>query len=69
MKAEEIFGVGAGKVWDVLSQGQKPLTVAEIARKTGMKSDDVLPALGWLGREGKIEILKEGSKVLYKLSG
>jgi hypothetical protein len=69
MKAEEIFGVSAGKVWQVLSQAQKPLTLTEITRKSSLKTDEVLPGLGWLGKEGKIEIVKEGSKVLYKLSG
>lgn len=69
MKPEDVFGVNAGKVWEVLSHSQKLLSAAEIARKSGLKSDEALPALGWLGREGKIEIVKEGSKVLYRLSG
>jgi hypothetical protein len=68
MKPEEIYGVNAGKVWQVLSQAQKALSLTEIAKKAALKTDEVLPALGWLGKEGKIEIVKEGSKVLYTLT-
>lgn len=67
MKPEELFGVNAGKVWNVLNSSQKPLSVTEIVRKTGLKRDEVFAALGWLGREGKIEIIKEKDKFLYKL--
>jgi hypothetical protein len=68
MKPDEVFGVNAGKVWQVLSEAQKPLTLTEITRKAGLKPDEVLPGLGWLGKEGKIEILKEGSKISYRLA-
>jgi DNA-binding transcriptional regulator GbsR (MarR family) len=67
MKPEELFGVNAGKVWSVLNSSQKPLSATEIMKKSGLKRDDVFAALGWLGREGKIEIIKEKGKLLYKL--
>lgn len=69
MKAEEVFGVSAGKVWQVLTQAQKPLTLAEITQRAGLKTDEVLPGLGWLGKEGKIDIVKEGSRTTYRLVG
>ncbi len=66
MKPEEIFGVNAGKVWHALKE-KGPLTVQQIAKKTKLKINEVYGALGWLGREGKIEIIKEKRKTLYKL--
>lgn len=67
MKPEEVFGVNAGKVWKVLKDAGKPLTVREIVRASGLKLTDVYGALGWLGREGKIEIQREKKRLLFKL--
>lgn len=66
MKPEEVFGVNAGKVWNAL-KAKGPLSVAAIAKETGLKQNDVFGALGWLGREGKIEIIEDKGKTLYKL--
>ena len=67
MKPEEVFGVNAGKVWKALKDAARPMTAKEIAGATGLKVTDVYGALGWLGREGKIEVLKEKKRVLYRL--
>ena len=67
MKPEEYFGVNAGMVWKVLKNAGRPLTAREIARTAGLKITDVYGALGWLGREGKIEIVEEGKRRLYRL--
>jgi transcription initiation factor IIE alpha subunit len=66
MKPEEIFGVNAGKVWNVLKT-KGPLSSTAIAKETGLKLNDVFGALGWLGREGKIELIEDKGKILYKL--
>ncbi|MEM7821395.1 MAG: winged helix-turn-helix domain-containing protein [Candidatus Aenigmatarchaeota archaeon] len=66
MKPEEVFGLNAGKVWGVLKE-KGPLTVSAIAKETQLKINDVFGALGWLGREGKIEIINDKKGVLYKL--
>lgn len=67
MRPEEVFGVNAGKVWKALKEAGRPLTVKEIVGATGLKLTDVYGALGWLGREGKIEIIREKKKLLYRL--
>jgi len=71
LKPEEIFGINAGKVWKIL-KNSGPLSARDIANKTGLKITDVYAALGWLGREGKIEIIppkKPGKgKTLYILT-
>lgn len=66
MKPEEIFGVNAGKVWHVLNN-QPPLTLQEIMKLGKLTRDDVMSGLGWLGREGKIEIVEKDGKLAYKL--
>lgn len=66
MLPEEVFGTNAGKVWHTLKE-KGALTAADIAKAAGLKLTDVFGALGWLGREGKIEILTEKKKILYKL--
>lgn len=66
MKPEEVFGVNAGKVWNALKM-KGPLTSTKLAKETDLKLNEVFGALGWLGREGKIEIIKENGKTLYRL--
>lgn len=67
MKPEEFFGFNAGKVWHALNDAGKPLTVTQIMKATGLSRDEVVGALGWLGREGKIEVLKERKTYKFKL--
>lgn len=66
MKPEEVFGMNAGKVWQALkSKGQ--LTSMAISKETKLKMNDVFGALGWLGREGKIQIINDKKGIFYKL--
>lgn len=66
MKPEEIFGINAGKVWRVL-KSKGALSASAIAKQAGLKVNEVFGALGWLGREGKIEIINSKKGTLYKL--
>ena len=66
MKPEEMFGVNAGKVWEAL-KNKGALTATSIAKETGLKVNDVFGALGWLGREGKIQIINDKKSILFKL--
>lgn len=68
MKPEQVFGVSAGKVWAILNDNKnKPLTSQEIMKLRKLTRDDVMSGLGWLGREGKIEIMEISGKYAYKL--
>ncbi len=51
----EMFGGKAGVVWQRL-KGRSPQTVKQISSKTNMSKDEVFVALGWLAREGKINL-------------
>lgn len=66
LKPEQIFGLNAGKVWQVL-KNKGASSVAAIAKEAHLKANDVFAALGWLGKEGKIEILEDKKGTLYKL--
>ncbi len=68
MKPEQIFGMNAGKVWVVLNGNKnKPLTAQEIMKLGKLTKDDVMSGLGWLGREGKIEIVEVSGNLAYRL--
>ncbi len=60
IKPEAYFGVNAGKVWRTLKEAGRPMSAREIAKASELKLTDVIGALGWLGREGKIAIITVG---------
>ena len=66
MKPEVIFGMHAGKVWLAL-KSKGPLSADALSKTTKLKLNEVFAALGWLGREGKIDIIAEKQMTLYKL--
>jgi Winged helix-turn-helix domain (DUF2582) len=49
------IGVTAGIVWQVL-RDQGPLSVAKVVERVEGNRDLVMQAIGWLAREGKLEI-------------
>ncbi|GAB1416048.1 winged helix-turn-helix domain-containing protein [Paludibacter sp.] len=59
---KEVIGVNAGLVWQALQEGE--LEVKAIKKATKLTEKDLNLALGWLAREGKIN-LKEVEKELF----
>ena len=59
----EKIGFSAGAVYIALIKGE--LELKAIKKETGLKEQDVLLALGWLAREGKIQFRAEGAKELF----
>ena len=51
----EVIGVNAGTVWVALS-GAEGLGIKQLKKITKLKDKEVYAALGWLAREGKIEM-------------
>ena len=51
----EVIGVNAGTVWVALS-GAEALGIKHLKKITKLKDKEVYAALGWLAREGKIEM-------------
>ncbi len=51
----ETIGTAAGAVWQALSTADA-LGLKQIKKETKLKKDEILAALGWLAREGKVNI-------------
>lgn len=59
-------GEMAGKVWRHLAaEGMQP--VSDVASALDEPNDRVLMALGWLAREGKINLVSQGGTVKVSL--
>ena len=51
----ETIGTAAGAVWQALNTADT-LGLKQIKKETKLKKDEILAALGWLAREGKVNI-------------
>lgn len=54
----ETIGTNAGTVWVALNDAQA-LGVKQLKKITKLKDKEVFAALGWLAREGKIDIAQD----------
>ncbi|MDF1746852.1 MAG: winged helix-turn-helix domain-containing protein, partial [Gimesia sp.] len=63
----ESIGVVAGVVWKYLSE-HDPVTLSKLSREIDAPRDLVMQAVGWLGREGKIEFQKGARSKLISLT-
>jgi hypothetical protein len=66
MTVESIFGMKAGIVWEALNKNG-PSNIGDIAKVTGMRRELVYGALGWLSREGKISVERQGRAIVFSL--
>tara|TARA_R110002095_G_scaffold98386_3_gene86504 strand:- start:7594 stop:7827 length:234 start_codon:yes stop_codon:yes gene_type:complete len=64
----ESIGIVAGAVWQYLSE-HEPVTLSKLSREIEAPRDLVMQAVGWLGREGKIEFHKGSRSKLISLAG
>lgn len=65
-RVEAIFGTDAGIVWRALN-GSGPSTIDNIVKATSLSRESVYAALGWLGRENKIIIIRRGRSLVFSL--
>ena len=64
---EEKAGELAGKIWEALNEGGE-LTGKQLKKNIKTRSDkDLYLALGWLLREGKINVTEEEKDILVSL--
>jgi len=63
---KEYIGETAGKVWQALSEHGE-LDFARLTKLVKENEKTLHQALGWLAREGKIEIYLKGNKTLISL--
>jgi hypothetical protein len=68
MLTPDRIGDVAGVVWERLRKNEgKGCTVTELKKIRGCTGDEVLAALGWLAREGKLCIESQGRKTVFTL--
>jgi DNA-binding transcriptional ArsR family regulator len=63
---ELIFGINAGIIWESLNLNG-PMSVSDLAAATSLLPEDIYGALGWLGRENKISVERDGTVRVYSL--
>lgn len=62
------IGTWAGEVYKALDNSDtKMLGLKLIKKATKLKKDEIMAALGWLGREGKIVIDQVDEDIVVKL--
>lgn len=62
------IGTWAGEVYKALENAEMHvLGMKALKKATKLKKDEILAALGWLGREGKIVIAKNDEEIEVKL--
>ena len=54
----EFIGTSAGSVWTALNEADA-LGVKQLKKITKLKEKEIYAALGWLAREGKINIVSD----------
>lgn len=52
----ETIGLWAGAVWNALNDANGSLTVKDLKKTTKLKEKEVFAAIGWLAREGKVNV-------------
>lgn len=65
-RGEEI-GLAAGQVWHCLDRVGEA-SPSKLEAETGLSSKEVQRAIGWLAREGKLIIVRDGRTEVFKLA-
>ena len=66
----ELIGTWAGEVYKALESADTHVLGMKLLKKaTKLKKDEIMAALGWLGREGKIVITQDDEEIVVTLVG
>lgn len=63
----EKVGNNAGAIWQVLNAATEAVNGKDLKKATKLTEKDMYAALGWLLREGKINVVEEGKELLINL--
>lgn len=63
----ELIGSWAGKVWTALDAVES-MDLKQLRKVTKLKEKEVYAAIGWLGREGKLNITENEGEVVVSLA-
>ena len=64
----DFIGNAAGMIWSYLEQQSKPVTLSTLKKEIDVSSTVLMMALGWLAREGKLDIEVSDESFSYKIS-
>ncbi len=62
----ETIGLSAGQIWEYLNNNGES-TLTKMKKDMDLKGNFAELGLGWLAREGKVEISKKGTSTKIKL--
>ena len=62
----ETIGQSAGQIWQYLSENGES-TMTKMKKDLDLKGNFAELGLGWLAREGKVDIVKSGASTKVKL--
>jgi hypothetical protein len=62
----EDIGKAAGTIWKFLKQQTEPVTLSALTKNLNLSSTFLMMGLGWLAREGKLDIEMSGNS--YSIS-
>jgi hypothetical protein len=62
----DVIGANAGSVWAALNE-KNGQALKALKKATKLKDKEILPALGWLAREGKISLAEDEADVVVTL--
>lgn len=66
----ESIGTWAGEIYKALENAEThALGLKGLKKATKLKKDEIMAALGWLGREGKIAIATNDEEIVVTLVG
>jgi predicted transcriptional regulator len=63
---EHSIGEAAGVLWKTLKT-KGPMPVARVVKEANISSDLVMEGIGWLAREGKIDLVDDAAKKMKLL--
>ena len=62
----ETIGGWTGLVWNALDNAES-LTIKQVKKATKLKDKELYAAIGWLGREGKLNITEVEAEIVLAL--
>lgn len=63
----ETIGSWAGLVWNSLNNAES-LNFKQVKKETKLKEKELYAAIGWLGREGKLDITEVEGEIVLALT-
>ena len=64
----EEIGNAAGVIWKFLDEQPEPVSLSEVKKNLSLSSTLLMMGLGWLTREGKLNIEMSGASHSYRIS-